>query len=62
VTVSEDALVKNENGGTSVSENKQQLIEDEVDILVPRLIGIAMNMWSLPPVTRVHVGTLIVMI
>jgi hypothetical protein len=40
VTVSEDALVKNEKGGTSVSEkNKEQLIEDEVDILIPRRVG-----------------------
>jgi hypothetical protein len=32
VTVSEHTLVKNEKGGTSVSEkNKEQLIEDEVD-------------------------------
>ena len=36
VIVNEDALVKNEKGGTSVSENKEQLIEDEVDILIPR--------------------------
>jgi len=37
VTVNEDALVKNEKGGTSGSEkNKEQLIEDEVGILIPR--------------------------
>ena len=40
VKVNEDALVKNEKGGTSVSEkNNEQLIEDEVDILIPRRVG-----------------------
>jgi hypothetical protein len=33
----ENTLVKNGKGGTSVSENnRQQLIEDEVDMLIPR--------------------------
>ena len=37
VTVNEEALVKNEKGGTSVSEkNKEQLSESEVDVLIPR--------------------------
>jgi hypothetical protein len=37
VTVNEDALVKNKKGGTRVSEkNKQQLVEDEVDVLIPQ--------------------------
>ena len=37
MTLSEDTLVKNEKGGTYVSEKtKEQLIEDEVDILIPR--------------------------
>jgi len=40
VTVNEDALVKNEEGRTSLSKkNKRQLIEDEVDILIPRRVG-----------------------
>jgi hypothetical protein len=40
VTVNEDALVKNEEGGTSVSEKtKEQLVEDEGDILIPRRVS-----------------------
>jgi hypothetical protein len=40
VTVNEEALVKNKKGGTSVSEkNKEQLIEGEVDVLIPRRVG-----------------------
>jgi hypothetical protein len=40
VTVNEDALVKNEKEETSVSEkNKEQLTEDEVDILIPQRVG-----------------------
>jgi hypothetical protein len=40
VTVNEEALVKNENRGTSVSEkNKEQLIEGEVDVLILRRVG-----------------------
>ena len=40
VTVNEDALVKNEKEGTSVSEkNKEQLTEGEVDILFPRRVS-----------------------
>jgi hypothetical protein len=40
VTVNEDALVRNEKGGTSVSEkSKEQLIEDEVGTLILRRVG-----------------------
>jgi hypothetical protein len=40
VTVDEDASVKNEKGRASLSErNKEQLIEDEVDVLIPRQVG-----------------------
>jgi hypothetical protein len=39
-TVNEEALVKNEKGGTSVSEkNKQQLVEDEGNILIPQRVS-----------------------
>jgi hypothetical protein len=62
VAVNDDALVKNEKGRTSVSEkNKEQLIEDEADVLIPRQV-IAMNMWSFPPDTTMHVETYMVMI
>ena len=41
VTVNEDALVKNEKGGTSVGEkNKQQLVEDEGGVFIPRRVGV----------------------
>ena len=40
VTVNEDALIKNEKEGTSVSEkNKEQLTDDEADILIPQRVG-----------------------
>lgn len=40
VTVDIDASVKNEKGRAGLSErNKEQLIEDEVDILIPRQVG-----------------------
>ena len=40
VTVSKGALVRNEKRGTSVGEkNKQQLVEDEVDVPIPRRVG-----------------------
>ena len=40
VTLSEDTLVKNEKGGSCVNEkNNEQLIEGEVDILIPRRVG-----------------------
>ena len=43
MTVSGDTLVKNEKGGgvsVSVSENnKEQLIEDAVNVLIPRIVG-----------------------
>jgi hypothetical protein len=39
VTPSEDTLIKNEKGGTRVSErNKEQQVEDEVQILIPRRV------------------------
>ena len=40
MTLSEDTLVKNEKGGSCVNENnKEQLIEGAVDILIPRRVG-----------------------
>ena len=43
MTVNGDTLVKNEKGGgvsVSVSEkNKEQLIEDAVNVLIPRRVG-----------------------
>ena len=40
LTVKEDALVKNEEKGTSVSvKNKEQRIENEVDVIILRRIG-----------------------
>jgi hypothetical protein len=40
VAINDDPLVKNEKRRTSVSEkNKEQLIEDEVDVLIPRQVG-----------------------
>jgi hypothetical protein len=36
VTAKVDALVENERGGTIVSKkNKEQLIEDQVNVLIP---------------------------
>jgi hypothetical protein len=40
VTVDVDASVKNEKRRAGLSErNKEHLIEDEVDILIPRQVG-----------------------
>ena len=40
MTVNEEALVKNEKGGTIISEkNKEQLIESEVVVLTPQRVG-----------------------
>jgi hypothetical protein len=38
VTVNYDALVKNEKRGTRMSEKNTELIEDEVDVLIPRRV------------------------